>query len=98
MFFLTLLYYKTMKENLKKNRAMENISGDISKCPFHNGKMESVNHGGSGTSNKDWWPKQLTLDVLRQHSPVATPYNASFNYQNEFNSLDYDALKNDLRT
>src|SRR5690606_10184419 len=69
-----------------------------SKCPFHNGKMESVNHGGSGTSNKDWWPKQLTLDVLRQHSPVATPYNASFNYQNEFNSLDYDALKNDLRT
>lgn len=77
---------------------MENISGDISKCPFHNGKMESVNHGGSGTSNKDWWPKQLTLDVLRQHSPVATPYNASFNYQNEFNSLDYDALKNDLRT
>ncbi|MBD1431464.1 catalase/peroxidase HPI [Sphingobacterium sp. DN00404] len=75
---------------------MENISGDISKCPFHNGNMGAVNHSGKGTSNTHWWPEQLTVDVLRQHSPVAAPYNTSFNYKKEFNSLDYEALKNDL--
>ncbi|RZF62674.1 catalase/peroxidase HPI [Sphingobacterium corticibacterium] len=75
---------------------MENISGDISKCPFHSGNMGAVNHSGNGTSNTHWWPEQLTVDVLRQHSPVAAPYNTAFNYKKEFNSLDYEALKNDL--
>ncbi len=75
---------------------MENISGDISKCPFHSGNMGAVNHSGNGTSNTHWWPEQLTVDVLCQHSPVAAPYNTAFNYKKEFNSLDYEALKNDL--
>lgn len=76
---------------------MENISGDITKCPFHNGEMAVVNHGGTGTQSKHWWPEQLTLDVLRQHSPMTDPYEAGFNYREAFNSLDFDALKNDLK-
>ncbi len=76
---------------------MENISGDITKCPFHNGDMAAVNHGGKGTQSKHWWPEQLTLDVLRQHSPLTDPYEAGFNYKEAFNSLDFDSLKNDLK-
>jgi catalase (peroxidase I) len=47
---------------------MENTSGDISKCPFHNGTMKKENVAGGGTKNIDWWPDQLRVDILRQHS------------------------------
>jgi catalase-peroxidase len=76
---------------------MENISGDISKCPFHNGELSVVNHGGKGTQSKDWWPEQLTLDILRQHSSLTDPYDPNFNYKEAFEALDYEALKNDLK-
>jgi len=59
------------------------------KCPF--------NHTfGGGTSNKDWWPKHLPLDLLHQHSAKSDPMGADFDYAKEFNSLDFKALKNDL--
>jgi catalase-peroxidase len=59
------------------------------KCPF--------NHTfGGGTSNKDWWPKHLPLDLLHQHSSKSDPMDADFDYAKEFNSLDFSALKNDL--
>ena len=59
------------------------------KCPF--------NHTfGGGTSNKDWWPKHLPLDLLHQHSSKSDPMGADFDYAEEFNSLDFKALKNDL--
>ena len=59
------------------------------KCPF--------NHTfGGGTSNKDWWPKHLPLDLLHQHSSKSDPMAADFDYAKEFNSLDFTALKNDL--
>jgi catalase-peroxidase len=48
-------------------------------------------------TNKDWWPNQLDLSVLRQHSSLSNPMDKDFNYAEAFNSLDYDALKNDLR-
>ncbi|MBX3644966.1 MAG: catalase/peroxidase HPI [Rubrivivax sp.] len=58
-------------------------------CPF--------NHGaGGGTTNRDWWPKQLRLDLLQQHSAKSDPMGAGFDYAKEFKSLDYAALKNDL--
>lgn len=76
---------------------MENIAGDINKCPFHNGEMGVVNQGGQGTQNKHWWPEQLTLDILRQHSPITDPHESTFDYKKEFNSLDFEALKNDLK-
>jgi catalase (peroxidase I) len=46
-------------------------SNDISKCPFHNGSLKH-NVGGGGTRNRDWWPNQLKLSILRQHSPYPT--------------------------
>lgn len=83
-------------------------SGDISQCPFHNGslaidqsdqdtsfrkKMQSA----KGTNNDDWWPNQLKLQVLRQNSNLSDPMGAGFDYAKAFQSLDYFALKNDIR-
>ncbi|WP_265436941.1 catalase/peroxidase HPI [Aeromonas media] len=60
-----------------------------SKCPF--------NHtAGVGRTNRDWWPNQLRLDLLHQHSPSSDPMDNDFNYAEAFNSLDYKALKKDL--
>ena len=64
-------------------------SATETKCPF------SHTFGG-GTSNKDWWPKHLPLDLLHQHSSKSDPMGADFDYAEEFNSLDFKALKNDL--
>jgi catalase-peroxidase len=74
---------------------MDNKSGDISKCPFHNGSMKS-NVGGGGTKNRDWWPNQLRLNILRQHSSLSDPMDKGFNYAEAFKSLDMAALKKDL--
>ena len=52
---------------------MEKDLNDISKCPFHNGTMKK-NVAGGGTQNSDWWPDQLRVDLLRQHSSLSDPY------------------------
>jgi catalase-peroxidase len=52
---------------------------------------------GGGTSNRDWWPNQLRLDILHQHSSKSNPMGSDFNYANEFKSLDLKAVKKDLR-
>jgi len=74
---------------------MEKESNDISKCPFHNGSMKH-NVGGGGTRNNDWWPNQLKLNILRQHSSLSNPMGEDFNYADAFNSLDLEAVKRDL--
>lgn len=74
---------------------MEKGSNDISKCPFHNGTMNN-NVGGGGTRNNDWWPNQLKLNILRQHSALSNPMESDFNYAKAFESLDLEAVKNDL--
>jgi catalase-peroxidase len=74
---------------------MENKSTDISKCPFHNGSMKH-NIGGGGTRNRDWWPNQLKLNILRQHSSLSNPMEEDFNYAEAFKSLDLEAVKKDL--
>lgn len=63
---------------------------DSNKCPFHH-------TAGSGTSNREWWPNQLKLDILHQHSCKSNPMGDEFNYAEEFKSLDYGALKKDLQ-
>jgi catalase-peroxidase len=75
---------------------MENDSNDISKCPFHNGTMKQQSVAGEGTKNLDWWPDQLRVDVLRQHSSLSNPMDKDFNYAEAFKSLDLDAVKRDL--
>lgn len=77
---------------------MDNGSNDISKCPFHNGSLLQNNVAGRGTQNKDWWPNQLRVDILRQHDTKANPMGSDFDYAAAFNSLDLDALKADLHT
>jgi len=74
---------------------MENSSNDISKCPFHNGSMKN-NVGGGGTRNRDWWPNQLKLNILRQHSNLSNPMDKDFDYAEAFKSLDLEAVKKDL--
>lgn len=75
---------------------MENNSNDISKCPFHNGTMKKENVAGGGTQNKDWWPEQLRVDILRQHSNLSNPMDEDFNYAEVFKNLDLEAVKQDL--
>ena len=74
---------------------MEKDSNDISKCPFHNGSIKH-NVAGGGTRNRGWWPNQLKLNVLRQHSPLSNPMGEDFNYAEAFKSLDLEAVKQDL--
>ena len=63
-------------------------------CPFSQGAVKSA--AGKGTSNKDWWPNQLNLNILRQHGSASNPLGESFDYSKEFSKLDYQALKADL--
>ena len=65
-----------------------------SKCPV-TGKTGDATAGG-GTSNKDWWPNQLNLRILHQHSHLSNPMGESFNYAEEFKKLNLEALKKDL--
>lgn len=58
------------------------------RCPFH--------HKGGGTSNRDWWPNQVRVDLLHQHSSRSNPMGGDFNYAREFGTLDFAALKADL--
>ena len=60
-----------------------------SKCPFGH-------TAGGGTTNRDWWPNQLRLDILHQHSSKSNPMVADFNYAKEFKSLNLEAVKKDL--
>ncbi|HCL06666.1 MAG TPA: catalase/peroxidase HPI [Chitinophagaceae bacterium] len=71
-----------------------NANGDISKCPFHNGSLKQA--AGGGTRNRDWWPNQLNLNVLRQHSSLSDPMDPDFDYAKAFQSLDLDAVKKDI--
>ncbi|MDI6536846.1 catalase/peroxidase HPI [Pantoea ananatis] len=71
------------------------------KCPFHHGKSEEesvlARGAGSGTSNRDWWPNMLRVDLLNQHSNRSNPLGENFNYREAFSTLDYSALKADIR-
>jgi catalase-peroxidase len=67
---------------------------EASKCPFSHGTIKKV--AGGGTSNRDWWPNQLKLNILRQHSSLSNPMEESFNYAKEFKSLDLKAVKKDI--
>ena len=70
-----------------------NNSNNLSKCPFHSAQKKAA---GTGTSNRDWWPNELKLNILRQNASKNDPMGINFNYKEAFNSLDYTALKQDL--
>jgi len=73
-------------------------TGDA-KCPFPHGASVGTHaklSAGSGPINRDWWPNQLKLNILRQHSSLVNPMDENFNYAEEFKSLDFAALKQDV--
>jgi len=74
---------------------MENNSNKVSKCPV-TGATQKHSVGTSGTKIRDWWPNQLKLNILRQHSSLSNPMGEDFNYAEEFKSLDLEAIKKDL--
>lgn len=66
----------------------------VAKCPFLGGAQS--NTAGHGTTNRDWWPNELKLNILRQNSSKSNPMGTDFNYKEAFNSLDYAKLKQDV--
>ena len=78
---------------------MDNHSTDgAAKCPFTGATTLSSKQGTAGTGpvNRDWWPNQLKLNILRQHSALSNPMEQTFNYVSEFKSLDLKAVKQDI--
>src|ERR1700760_4569582 len=71
----------------------DQIMKSIDKCPVMGGHARTTT---AANTNEHWWPDQLNLKVLQQRSPLADPMGESFNYANEFKSLDLDALTKDL--
>jgi catalase-peroxidase len=71
-----------------------NDPSSAAKCPFLNGSLKQS--AGGGTRNRDWWPNQLKLNILRQNSSLSDPMGGDFNYAEEFKSLDLDAVKKDI--
>lgn len=65
------------------------------KCPVTGGAHSEVTVGSKST--RDWWPNQLNLKILHQNPPMANPMGERFNYAKEFNSLDLETVKKDLR-
>jgi catalase-peroxidase len=68
---------------------------EVNKRPVMGSNREHT--GGGGTTNQDWWPNRLNLDILHQHSSKSNPMGKGFNYAKEFKSLDLEAVKKDLR-
>jgi catalase-peroxidase len=91
------LSFKTCKlsimENMKQTNTSSNGNGEA-KCPFSSGAMKQS--AGGGTRNHDWWPNQLKLNILRQHSSLSNPMGETFNYAEAFKSLDLTAVKSDI--
>ncbi|MBT8205339.1 MAG: catalase-peroxidase, partial [Eudoraea sp.] len=81
-----------MENNPHSNTSMS-TNGEA-KCPFLSGELKQG--AGGGTTNRDWWPNALNLNILRQHSELADPTDEDYDYAKEFKSLDLEAIKKDL--
>ena len=81
-------------EDYRKSDPVWDVNDSEVKCPFQGGAIK--HSAGGGPSNHDWWPKLLNLDILRQHSSLSNPMDDDFNYAEEFNKLDFDAVKKDI--
>ena len=82
---------------MENNKHSSNSSygmNNESKCPYSSGAVKQS--AGRGTSNRDWWPNMLNLNILRQHSTKSNPMDSDFNYAMEFNKLDFKAVKKDI--
>ncbi|WP_179349538.1 catalase/peroxidase HPI [Winogradskyella pacifica] len=87
-----------MEKNPHSNDAPQGKNFDINesaaKCPYLSGTTKHT--AGGGVENRDWWPNELKLNILRQNATKSNPMGDDFNYAEAFNSLDFDALKKDV--
>ncbi|REE08231.1 catalase-peroxidase [Winogradskyella pacifica] len=87
-----------MEKNPHSNDAPQGKNFDINesaaKCPYLSGTTKHT--AGGGVENRDWWPNELKLNILRQNATKSNPMGVDFNYAEAFNSLDFDALKKDV--
>ena len=83
-----------MENNENQGASLDVNSNGAGKCPFSGAGSKPT--AGSGTRNSDWWPNQLKLSVLRQHSSLSNPMGEDFDYAEAFKSLDLAAVKKDL--
>ena len=81
-------------ENSSHNGKNFDLNENTAKCPFFSGKTNQT--AGGGVKNRDWWPNELKLNILRQHSATSNPMGEDFDYATAFNSLDFAALKQDV--
>ncbi len=82
------------KEEKIPGKVVDTLNKGEAECPFTTGALK---HGaGGGTRNRDWWPNQLNLNILRQHSSESNPMGKNFNYAKEFKKLDLKEVKKDI--
>ena len=88
-----------MENNASPDTTVWDVNDDskvntVGKCPFTSGALNKS--AGGGTRNRDWWPNQLKLDILRQHSSLSDPMGETFNYADAFKTLDLAVVKQDI--
>jgi catalase-peroxidase len=83
-----------MEQTTPTKQKSLNVNDSEAKCPFHGGALKQA--AGGGTRNRDWWPNQLKLNILRQHSSLSDPMGENFDYAKEFKSVDLKAVKKDI--
>jgi len=77
-----------------ENKGNNNMNADASQCPFLSGTQK--NPAGGGTSNRDWWPNELKLNILRQNGVKSNPMGEDFDYADAFKSVDFATLKQEV--
>ena len=95
---ITILISSCSSSEITNDKMASNESKG--KCPLHfgNNQTSGLTTTNQGNTNRDWWPNQLDLSILRQNSSLSNPMGKDFNYLKEFESLDYFALKKDIET
>ncbi len=83
-----------MENNTAPDTASLNVNDESPKCPFTGATAKQ--RVETAPVNRDWWPNQLNLGILRQHNPISDPMGKNFNYAEEFKSLDLNAVKQDI--
>ncbi|MDA8669379.1 catalase/peroxidase HPI [Flavobacteriales bacterium] len=96
--FISIIISSCSSNEMSNNKMVSNQSK--AKCPIHFGSNQTsgLTTTNQGNTNRDWWPNQLDLSILRQNSSLSNPMGEDFNYLKEFESLDYFALKKDIET
>ncbi len=83
-----------MDNKTHEKAELADVNKSAAQCPFHGGALRQT--AGGGPNNRDWWPNQLNMGILRQNSSLSNPMDKDFNYAEEFKKLDLAAVKKDL--